>query len=374
MNENLYLDTLAKAKQDGLDLHPTLSRKKVNGVFGMYADKHIKKGSILARFPKKKVLKPSGKFKYPQDMVKDIRYAHTAIHELLKGKESKYWHFLSGLETLDDLKLYSVFYYNEDTLSFAEKLNPLLKTRISQFNDFIKTSANQICNYDSKIDQADAILVLLNMQSRAWGSSGFLPIMDLFNHSDQKGLDRQEDKKSFYFKAKIDYKPNDQIFIRYSTKDLYQHAISYNYFDSADRHYINFGYRFIQSANSPFEISVVKHTTSKHPIKVINDTNTLRYQLINPEANFTEDGPSKQLIQYMQDNCFQTMEELNSGQCTNESYRVRMKSAIESLIEMNNVESFSRKECPENFLRFYDLLKKEYEVLISNLEWISALR
>jgi hypothetical protein len=373
MNENIYLDTLAKARQDGLELHPILTRKKVNGVFGMYTDKHIKKGSILASFPKKKVLKPSGKFKYPQDMAKDIRYAHTAIHELLKGKESKYCHFMAGLETKEDLKLYSVFYYNEGTLNFAEKLSPLLKARISQFNDFIETSANQICNFDSEIDQTDAVLILLNMQSRTWLNSGFLPIMDLFNHSDQKGLDRQEDKKSFYFKAKIDYKPNDQVFIRYSTKDLYQHAISYNYFDQADRHYINFGYRFIQSANTPFEVSVAKHTASKHPVKALNNTNPLRYQLINAEANFTEDGPSKQLIQYMQDNCFQTMEELSSGQCTNESFKFRMKSAIDSLIEMNNVESFSRKECPENFLRFYDLLKKENEILVSNLKWVSAL-
>ncbi len=372
MDTALYQATLERARQDGLQLHPALQRRQVDGVFGMYAHAPIAQGAVLARFPKQRVLPVSTAYAYPPEMADDVRYAHTVIHALREGEASPFWHFFSGLETLTDMQSYSVYFYDEQTLEFTGKASPLLRARIEQFNQFISDAAAALARFDSEIGHDEAVFVLLNMQSRTWGKGGFLPIMDLFNHSDQLGLDRLEDNSSFYFKAKQDYAPGAQVFIRYSIKDMYQHAICYNYFDPSDRHYLNFGSRFVQTARTPFERAVLQHCAAKHPLKVMQDGAVLRYQLINREANFSESGPTEALLAYLRDNCLQSLEELLQQRCQDTSLYGRIGESLRALAEMNRVQALQLEQCPPSFARFFHLLQKERTIIDANQAWLRA--
>lgn len=369
MTPDRYTQTLEWALARGLQLHDGIERRQENGVWGMYASMPIRKGAVLARFPKSSVLRPEIA-DYPASLTPMARYCHAAAREFSLGEASRHWGLLGMLETQEQLRAHSCFYFSADELAQLAQLNPLLHLRVQEFNMEISQMVERLQAFDASIDPDIAALIELNVQSRAWSDSGFLPVIDLFNHSDRKGMVREADVDSFFLRAGCHYVPGDQLFMSYSQKDMYLHAIHYNYFDPSGQHFIHFGYRFVQPALTPFARSVMEFTGKRHLIKTMEQGGNMYYRSLDPRAVFGETEPSKELLVYLKDNSLQTDAELSAGRASRKSQRSHILSALNALLEQNRVDQVPLHALPEKLHRFWHLLKKEKKMLQANLNWV----
>ena len=133
MTPDLYNKTLEWALARGLQLHDGIERRQENGVWGMYATQPVKKGAVLARFPRASVLRPDAA-DYPAAMTPMMQYCHAAAREVALGAASRHWGLFALLETPDQLRAHSCFYFSADELDALARLNPLLHLRVQEFN------------------------------------------------------------------------------------------------------------------------------------------------------------------------------------------------------------------------------------------------
>lgn len=370
MTPDLYTKTLEWALARGLQLHDGIERRQENGVWGMYASKPIKKGKVIASYPKERALKPLDQFSYPESMSPMERYCHSASYEFQKNDLSEFSGIFNGLESLEYLRESSVYYASSSEKDLLGKLSPLLLARVGEFETFVISQREKVCGFDKSIPFDLAEMIILNTQSRSWSDSGFLPIMDLFNHSDKKGVVRGEDNDTYLIRAGVNYQPGDQVYLSYSQKDMYLHAIHYNYFDPNGQHFIHFGYRFVQPALTPFARSVMEFTRKRHLIKTLEQGGKMYYRSLDPRAVFNETEPSKELLAYLKDNSLQTDDELSAGRASRKSQRSHILSALNALLEQNRVDQVPLHALPEKLHRFWHLLKKEKKMLQANLNWV----
>lgn len=343
-----------------------------HGISGMFALETIPKGDVLVRIPKNKVFS-AGLTQpiYPEHFDSVTKYCHAVAVELEKGERSQWFHYFSGLESFESLSKASSLFFNETELVSLRQLSELLYSRVLEFNEFVSARVQDLIQFDASISPDTAKRVVLNSQCRMWSDSGFLPVFDLFNHSDKKGLDRQADKTTYYIASGTTYKKGEQIFIRYSQKDMYLHAINFNYFDPSGQHFIHFGYRFIQRAVTRFEKEVLSLIEQKQSVKTKPLPNgDVIYRHVDPRVVFGEKEPSKELIDYLRFDAISTEEELKLRRATKQSVKKRLSEALNGLLKANHVDAVSIEQLPQKLHRFWHLLKKERQMLNANIEWV----
>ena len=176
--------------------------------------------------------------------------------------------------------------------------------------------------------------------------------------------------KEIGFTASKDYASGEQIFITYDRKDMYAHAIAYNYFDPNGTHFIDYGARIVQTAISPLDKKVFEYTSKYYKLTTKQFNGITQYAAKDLELFFLENAPSVNLIDYIRRNCFQSAGELISAKCTPKSFDNRLLSIIDELIEANKIDEFELNDIPKKMHRFYHLLKKEKAMLLSNRNWV----
>lgn len=86
----------------------------------------------------------------------------------------------------------------EDELALIQSMNRLLYKSVTKFNSAVKKHIDTLLHIDPAINTDVATLIVLNYCSRAWGDVGFLPVIDLFNHSEKLGNTKEViDQKTY---------------------------------------------------------------------------------------------------------------------------------------------------------------------------------
>ena len=372
MSDPLYDEQIELMSKRGFTLDSRIERKQVNGLYGMYATSPINAGEVLVSYPVDQQIPLAEGFDYTGCDNFDVKYAHTAAREFVKGKESEYYPYFLKLETMEEIKANSCYFYNEGDLDFIKKMNVILFNKITEYNRAIKSMSDSIIAIDPSLDKELLVLIILNMNSRSWGRLGFLPIFELFNHCDLKGITLRnlENGTKRGYVSRINYQPGEQIWVAYNRQDMYNFAVAYNYFDPTGSHFINFSGRMVQHAKSDLEKQVFKLTSQRHKLRYQEANGVISYQLNEPNTFFLDSAPNANQIRYIRNNCFQNVNELTTGLSSDSSFDRRMLEILDFLLHVNNVDAFSPKDVPEKLGRFYSMLVKEKKMLNANRKWV----
>lgn len=370
MDEGVFKQQLDYYFDLGLQLNPSAKRCDVGGYYGMVATRPIAKGEVLASFPVSKLLPLQPELSQRNDIPMDIRYICSASGEFQQGDSSDFAMMFAQFESLEQLKSCSTYFYSQDDLALLKRANLILFNKVAELNAATNYRLQQVKQIAPTLEDDNILTVALNHYSRAWGELGFLPVVDMFNHSDTEGSPVEIVADDASLIANKDYREGDELFMSYGRKDMNLHAIGFNYFDPKGAHFINYGSRFVQVAKTAFEKQCFLFSASNHPLKHYEKQGNIYYRIANSEAVFTEDQPSDQLLGYLKDNCFGNVQELQAGRSSKAALKHRLLQSLEILLDVNKVESFKESDFPPNVRRFYHLLVKERQMLAANKQWV----
>lgn len=358
MKSMQFNGTLTWAKEQGLFINERLERKCVNGVCGMFARDDIDENVVLASYPVSKLI---GSLDiYPQNTSISAKQIHSAAKEYCRKDDSDYGNFFNFFDSLDYLHKYSTFFINEKELRIINEVNPLLSREIAHQNYLNQSLINALYDFDPSISKENYTLITLNYNSRAIGKNGFVPIIECFNHSNEKGEFIHTDNDRVVLKTKIKYTKGEQVYISYGALDLYTHAINYNYYASGTDHYIQFHKRFFFPLLTNRDQAIARELSQAFKV-AIQEINGLRvFSVEDKEAFLNEEKPSKKAMQIA------TI--LAQGRDPNSF----LSSYLQQSLSQNNVSKFSEKYFPTRLKRFYWVLLKEQEMLSNNIDYLNA--
>ena len=368
MNSVDFADTVEWATPKGLKLHPHMEHKCVNGIYGVYATADIPQYTLLVSYPIKGTVPLLTNFSYPQNCPELLKRLHASTLEYSKGETSEWRGLMNSVESLEELKQTSAYFLSKEELSVIQQMNPLLHRIIEEKNSIIDRQIENLCKIDPSLDKNSAMVVALNFKTRAW-QQGFLPIFDQFNTSEAFGAKVCQNESTIYFISMRPYKAGEEIWISYGTRDIYDYAIDYDFFDHNAVHSICFAARGSQFAQSQFDVNVIKYAASKHRMNINQTPQGLHYQLLEDDARFLEHAPTAKMINYIQHTAFRSAQELQQGICSPQSFDIRLNQILDALLSINQVDKFQESDMTPKLLRFYHLLKKEKQILLNNKEW-----
>jgi len=372
MPANQYEECLSYSKELGLELDPRVQRKQVNGIYGMYATEQIPEGTVFASFPLDSLIPISEDFSYSNETSDYTKRIHAAAIALSQGKKSESRAYVMLFETIDEYRDNSVFYFSDDELALLSQMNPLCHARVMQMRNLAHQVIDIIKNIDPELDENCIIQAVLNSYSRSWDAYGFIPIMDLFNHSHQKGstIASVENTNRIGYKAKVSYSAGDQLWISYGPKDLYTHAVYFNYFDPTDTHFIDYGLRAVQTISNSANQAVADYIATIYDCQFFEQNGEKKFRVVTPNLLFLESGPSKELMAYFSKTSFCSGQEFSAKKCSSQSVCSTLIYVIDSFLSANKVDSIKLTEVPKKLHRFHQLLKKEKKILLKNREWV----
>ena len=309
-----YEKVLEWALSKGAKLNSRIERKVVNGVAGMYAAKPIPKGMLLASIPMDQTFQEDESFEYPENTTKEFRLVHASAKNLCQ--QENVWGGFANLYTLEDLRKSDSLFFEPGDIDLLGTMNSILKDQVVLKQNKFKLIIEHILSFDPTLDNEsgrDAILqICLNYQTRAWGDYYFVPLLDMFNHSDQFGTRLFEKNNTLMLAAGMDYQPGQQVWINYGAKDIFLHAINYGYFDPSGTHAIDLGYRVRQTADNPFQKKLFQYLSTRYNLTWgEDDKKNIHYKLEHNKALLLDQAPNVFAIDYFRDLSFRTEEELD---------------------------------------------------------------
>jgi hypothetical protein len=368
MDTTNFIETIKWAAPKGLKLYPNMELKSVNGITGMYAKTYTPKNTVLVTYPKKSLLPDLQGYNYPKINTDLMKRLHSATKEYSKGESSEWFGLMRSMESLEDLKSTSAYFLSNDELAMLEAMSPLLCRIIQERKGIIDDQIESLLKIDPSLSKDDANVITLNFKTRAW-KHGFMPIIDQFNSSDTYGAKINIGQDHVYFMTMVDYHPGDQIFMSYGTRDMYDYAIDYDFFDPDAEHSICFAIRGSQQSDTDFDTAVVRYAATKHKMTIRKTATGLSYQLCENDARFLEHAPSSKLIEYIQNTAFSSKTEFKNRKVSERSFDTRLNLIIDTLLAVNNVDNFKLEHVPAKLHRFFHLLKKEKKILLNNKKW-----
>ncbi len=367
---NKYEECFSLAKEQGLFLDDRIERKQINGLWGMYATEKIPKGTKIASFPKTSLL-PA-----PKDTssdLNDIRWIVSMSREIAKGKDSSYQAHSMMFETMDELQQHSAYFLTREDIETLAQMSPVLAGVVQRFNKRVEYDLERVQEVCPSVDKDTILQTILNARSREWNESGFVPVIDLFNHSEKQGIPLRRDKHDplVRFVLERDYEPGEQIWITYGFKDMLVHATNYNYFAPSNDHIIDFGMRSVPLLDSPAKEQIAKITAKYYEVDIVADSHGPHKRMIfkDKELYIVENGPNLKLFDYFKRLGFTTHEELNKEKCSLMSATASYLATIQSFLSINYVDDFQISDLSPRLHRFHHALQKEKKMLLANKEW-----
>lgn len=372
MQDN-YKKTLAWAKKKGLFLDKRIERKQENGVYGMYAKEAIPSGTVFISFPIEKLV--PGDSIGQGNMPPPIKLMAASAIEIPKGEDSDYFGCFAMFDDYKWLKENSVFFFDEADFKYLEKMSPILTSLARSAQAEIREFTKMVKGIVPESEDDVVNNVVLNYVSRGWGNLGFVPIIDLFNHSDRKGaklkqIKDENGKLRIGLISRIDYQKGDQIYDSYARKDLVSVATKYNYFDPEGPHFIDYASRVMTPIPAGFKEKLFGLLAQKYKAQVGEFNGQRHFKLVEPGMFFTERAPSPRLIDYFRDSSIDNEDELKVGRPSDQKMLSNMLNTLNALIQANQIDNFKLEDVPEKLHRFYHLLKKEKAMLIENQQWV----
>lgn len=372
---NQYEDCLSWCKSKGLFLDSRIERKSVNGLYGMYATSKIPEGTVIASFPVASILPFRSEFVYSDhEKVKTTKWVHAAAIELRNGRESEHYGMVSLFEPLEAFKESSSYYFSNEDLEIIKEMNPLCYNHIIDMKNLDNFHLNKIKKLDPDLSEDLIIQAILNSDSRIFGNFGFLPIIDLFNHSDKKGspLTNFVDTESVGYKTICNYEAGEQVWASYGAKDLFINAVNFNYFDPDGEHFISYGLRAVQTISSAGSLAVAEYVATQFKSNFFEQDGQKKFEILALGLYFTKNRPTDELLNFFTKTSFSNQQEYNEKKCSKRSIATRMTYIIDSFLNINKVDDFNLKDLPKKLHRFYHLSKMEKEMLLRNREWVNS--
>lgn len=356
MASDLFDTTLSWAKKEGLFFYEHLERKCKAGVWGIYATENIEKNTILASFPLESLIPTEDN--YPLNTSTSAKHIHSAAKAYSHKGRSKYSNFFNFFDSLDYLKKYSTFYISDTEKNVIKEASPMLLREIITQNYLNTSLINALHQYDASISKEIYTFITLNYNSRAIGTSGFVPILESFNHSSGKGEFVHEDNRVI-LKSRVAYTKGEEVYTSYGALDLYTHAINYNYYASGDDHYIQFHKRFLFPLFTQNDNKNAQALSRFYKV-VVQEMNGLRFFSVEDKnAYLDEHKPSAKTIEIIEQLAQQ-----------NNKYAYLL-AHLHRILSSNHVSRFSEKYFPSRLKRFYWVLVKEKDMLLKNIETVS---
>jgi hypothetical protein len=372
MSEERYQKCLSWSVDRGLKLDPRIERKKVNGVYGMYALESIPADTIIAGFPLKELIPQGESADFPEGASAAIKQIYAAAVELSKGESSKYYGCVSMFETLEELKEHSVYFFTEAELKWIQTLNPIVFRLTVEQRHRIDITKASIQKINSALDSDFIIQAILNYYSRAFGDVvGFLPILDLFNHSERKGnvLTKTADGKFVAHSTRITYEKGEQIFVLYSGHDMATFALNYDYFDPDGVHVIDYSLRALQMIRTDIKQKTFERIGAEYGGQFFDIKGVRHFKNSAKGLYFLETAPSFKLLIY-----FKTVADieakLNNQAISDRSVLEGLLANINAFISAIQVDQYKVTDIPEKLHRFYFLSQKEKKILLNNRDWV----
>jgi hypothetical protein len=372
MSEEQYQKCLSWSLERGLTLDPRIERKKVHGVYGMYAMESIPTDTIIASFPIKEQIPHGKKTDFPKNTPDEVKVMYAAAVELSKGESSIYYGCVSMFETLQELKEHSFYFFTEAEFKWIQKLNPLLFRLALEQRNRIDVAKATIKKLNPKLDSNFVIQAILNYYSRAWhGGVGFLPILDLFNHSDRKGntLIKPAGGTNLAHSTRIAYKKGEQVFVSYSRHDAAVFALNYDYFDPEGVHFIDYSLRALHSIRTGIKQKVFELIRVEYGGQFFDMNGVRHFKIAAKNLHFLENAPSFKLITYFK-MVIQIEGGLNKQTVNDQLVLESLLATMNAFISAIKVDQFDLKDLPEKLHRFYYLSQKEQKMLLSNRDWV----
>jgi hypothetical protein len=370
MEQEKYNQVLAQAKENGLVMHPSISRKCINGVHGMYASGDISANELLVSYPVKQLIHVDPSVQYPKEFIDQWKYIHAAAKSLTEKEDN--WFYFDALYDIDFFKGFHAYFCEQEELDVLKTASPLLYQHAMFKKTELAYISNLILGFDDSISPDALLLMILNHQCRAWGDVGFVPVLDLFNHSDDLGSPRNKDETSVVLHTKKSYKAGDQIWISYGKKDIHYHALNFGYFDPNDKHVLDLGYRAAAVASTSQQKLALK-SIEKH-FKVRREQlggNQIEYKLHPNQVFFEEKKPTQKAIEYMiAESRGDVMQQGHPVELLLRS-RQRLMGYLNSFNDSNKVELTSEKDFPAKLAYLYHMLLKEKTMIEDNMRWLS---
>ena len=360
-----YQSQLDWALAHGLFLHPSIERREVNGIYGMYATADIPKETLLASFPCDQLIDSTkGPFGDSED-ARALNWLHAAACEL-GNKNTTFNGVIAGFESLAELKRYSYYFFNEDDLATLNDMHPVLCMWVREAKQQADHIIDIVAKAEPSCSKEDIVCTYLNMRSRAFHPFGVVPVLDQFNHSDLLGQSDKFSDGKLCVHAKVDYQAGAQLFISYGAKDLYDHAIHYNYFDQGGPHFINFGKKAVHSAEGAVGQKVLAHIKRFFPVNELDIAGQKAFNLNAPLILLIEDSPSVDLVK--------ALTEISRVRINKPAQETEVKAfaidyfrtLLDDQLKLNQVDQVDESTVPDKLLRFYHLLKKEKAMLMAN--------
>jgi len=369
MCEEQYQKCLAWGVENGLKLDSRIERKKINGVYGMYATEDIPGDTVIASYPVEQLM--FQKEKRPENVSDDVSAVYLASIELSKGQKSQYFYLLEMFESLEELKEYSFYYFTEAECLWIQKLNPILLRLVIERRYYIDELKEKIKKIDSTLSDDYVVQAALNYCSRSWGGGvAFVPVLDLFNHSYRKGgnISRIDNDSRVAHKTNVAFSKGEQIFISYSCADLASYAINYNYYDSEDFHFIDLAYRSLYLVKTELKKKVFEFVEKNYGGFFSNTNIGLHFRITTQKLFLFENAPSLKVIRYFE-HITLLESKLKQEKNSDEASLSAILLVIDSFLMANNVDQIDLKDVPNKLQRFYFLAKKEREMLLANRSW-----
>lgn len=365
-----YDECLSYSFDLGLTLNSHVERKEVKGVYGMYATEPLTKGTTVASLPLDALLPCEDESIYPDNSTK---WTHLAAQQLSMGDNAPYKSHVMMFESLQDYRNHSAYFFSSDEASLLREMSPLLFQAFLDYRHLIDKTISSIQKIDPELSHDDILQASLNTASRCWDDFGFLPIMDLFNHSDTQGvtLTKQEESGRISFILPRDYERGEQIWLSYGRSDIYAHLLNFNYFDPASEHFIDYATRAVQLIDNPVKLQLAEYISQHFAAKIIEREGIKRLFILEKGLFFFEHAPSKKLLDFFSKTGFTTNQEFSNKQCSPYSACLSIGATLDSFLSANKVDQFKLTNLPPKMHRFHKALKKERRILEQNKTWVN---
>lgn len=225
-----YYEKAIKVFQDnGLEIHPSIIRKKVNNVYGLYTTSPILKNTQILKLPKNLIIGLEAEIFCSETINNEFRTVDRLIAHLVYLKSTdaciyRYWFKL--LPSLEDFKKTLIFSDIADLLPRVYKGLVTLCTLEQQKRcDNIQ---KMLKKYNIDVDDDEILWGVLYYQSYGWDVR-INPILDLFNHTYASNNYSNHNEEPSILKIHKDHDTGDQIFESYGNRTIGELAIVYGF-------------------------------------------------------------------------------------------------------------------------------------------------
>ena len=212
----------------------------------------------------------------------------------------------------------------------------------------------------------------MNYFSRSWHEDvGFLPILDLFNHSDRKGntVIKPAGGQHMALKTRVDYKKGEQVYSSYSRHDMATFALNYDYFDPDGVHFIDYASRALHAIKTNVKQKTFELVRAEYGGQFFDMNGVRHFKIAAKNLLFLENAPSFKLLNYFK-MVIQIEAGLTKQNPTDQLILETLLANINAFISAIQVDKYDVKDVPEKLHRFYFMSQKEKAMLLNNRDWV----